>query len=90
MTLFELSVSSGGWCVSCQQVLDERRLQGQAGALFHQHDDPGRPGVCGRCDALPGLPGDPHQGRVEAEPRGFLQYLGPQLPLRDNLGFHLP
>lgn len=74
----------------CFQVLDAEHPQGFAGPLFHQHDSPGGPGVLGHRDALPGLQGDPHQGRMAAEPRGFSQHLGPQLPLRDVLGFDLP
>lgn len=76
------------WCV---QVLDENKhQQGLAGSLFHHHDGPGHSGVLGHCHALPGLQEDQPQGRVEEEPRGFPQHLGPQLPLWNNLGSDLP
>lgn len=81
------SFSEGIWCF---QVLDEGHQQGLAGPLLHQFDSPGRPGVLRPCDALPGLQADPNQGRMEAEPGGFSQHLGPQLPLWDNLGSGLP
>lgn len=74
----------------CLQVLDEKQPQGLSGPLLHQYDNVGHPGVIGPGDALPSLQEDPHQGGVEAESRGFSQHLGPQLPLRDHLGSHLP
>lgn len=77
-------------CICCFQVLDEWHPQGLAGPLFHQHDNPGRPGVLGHCDAHHCLQTDPHQGWMEAEPCGFFQHLGSQLSLWDNLGSDLP
>ena len=100
MTVSEKNKSFGNYsgivCFSfskgilCFQVLDEKQQKGLAGALFHQYDGPGHPGDLGHCDAGPGLQGDSHQERMEAEPCRISQYLGPQLPLRDNLGSHLP
>lgn len=59
------------------QVLDEEITEGHAGSLLHQHDDAGSSPLLRPRGAVPGLQEDPHQGRVEAEPRGFFQHLGP-------------
>lgn len=66
-------------------MLDEGQSPCLAGPLLHHSEHPGGGGAVGLRDAVPGLPADPQQGRVEAEPPGFLQHVGPELPLRDHL-----
>lgn len=72
------------------QVLDEELVEGHAGSLLHQHDAAGSSLLLRPRDALHGLQADPHQRRVEAEPRGLFQHLGPQLPLWDVMVSDLP
>ena len=66
-------------------MLDERQRQCLAGPVLHHHNDAAGGGAVGLRDARLGLQADPQQGGVEAEPSGFLQHVGPQLPLWDNL-----
>lgn len=82
-----LFLSEGIWSF---QVLDERHQRGLAGPLRHQCDNAGGTGGLGPCDAVPGLQADPKQRRMEAEPGGFFQHLGPQLPVWHNLESSLP
>lgn len=71
-------------------MLDEELTEGHAGSLLHQHDGAGSSPLLRLRDALHGLQADPHQGRVEAGPRGLFQHLGPQLPLWDVVVSDLP
>lgn len=66
-------------------MLDERQCQCLAGTLLHHYDNPGGGGVVGLRDARLSFQADSQQGRMEAEPCGFLQHVGPKLPLWDNL-----
>lgn len=76
--------------VCCLQVLDEDIAEGHAGSLLHQHGGAGCPPLLRLRDAVHGLQADPHQGRVEAGPRGLFQHLGPQLPLWHVMVSDLP